>query len=231
MKLLHPVAVLGPRFALGAGVAALPVLFATFGAYTQPSNDTVRTAGVAVVFTGQFERVDAALRLLHRGLVRRVFISGLNAGAGIQPQTFIEQFSRRNPEIANLPALVACCVDWGVNANTTIQNADETACWLKQTNIAGPILLVTGRDHLARAALALRQSIGARQLILYPVSDSTVGEPYVKTRIIEALKFLGLAVAVHVPGYKSSALLHAQFARGCPSSFAAHSLTDSTRAE
>lgn len=218
-------------FSLGAGVAALPVLFATFGVYTQPSNDTVRAAGVGVVFTGQFERVDAALRLLHRGVVRRVFISGVNAGAGIQPQTFIEQFSRRNSEIASLPALVTCWVAWGVDANTTIQNADETACWLRHTKIASPILLVTGRDHLPRAALALRQSIGARQLIPYPVPDSAVGEPHVKTRIIEALKFLGLAVAVHVPGYKSSALLHAQFAQGCPSSFAAHSLTDSTRAE
>ena len=42
----------------------------------------------AIVFTGQFDRIDQALTLLERGTVDRIFISGVNLHAGI----FIDRF-------------------------------------------------------------------------------------------------------------------------------------------
>lgn len=51
------------------------------------------TAAAAVVFTGQFNRVNATLRLFEDGQITRLFISGVNPGAGIEAATFADQFN------------------------------------------------------------------------------------------------------------------------------------------
>ena len=139
------------RILLGLALVALTLGFAAFDSFSIPSEAEVRRASAAVVFTGAFERVDAGLQLVNAGAVPRLYVSGLNANAGILPARFVSHFSERNPNIADLRRLVECCVEWGELADNTFQNARDTKCWADRRGLTGPLLLITSRRHMARA--------------------------------------------------------------------------------
>lgn len=216
MKLHHACSSIALRALIAAGACALAITFAAFDEYRTPGPDELRRVSTAVVFTGQFERIDVALKMLARGDVRRLFISGVNAGAGLSTGSFVRQFSDRNSNIEDLRTLTDCCITWGTDAETTIQNADETKCWLASAIDTGPILLISGRQHLARASLALRAA-GIRQEILpYPVEEAADPQNGFRKRSLEFVKLVRLAMAAITPGYHSSVSLHGRFAAGCP---------------
>ena len=153
------------RIFLGAALVGVALDFFAFDSLSVPSDAEVRRAAAAVVFTGAFERVDAGLRLLEAGAVPRLYVSGVNANAGIPPARFVSQFSLRNPSIADLPRLVACCVEWGEDADNTLENAFDTKCWVDRRGVSGPLLLITSRRHMARALAALSGALPGRALI------------------------------------------------------------------
>jgi uncharacterized SAM-binding protein YcdF (DUF218 family) len=187
---------------------------AQFDAVSPPSDADVRRASAAVVFSGDFARIDEALKLLAAGRVRKVYISGFNAGAGLIKQKFVTQFSRRNPEIARLDKLVACCVEMGEAADSTIQNAMETQCWLTRRSIEGPILLVTSRMHMARALALLSRTAPDRDIIPFPVADDTSLSD--SERSEEYDKFVQTLMLVRVPGLLRLESFSGPFAAGCP---------------
>ena len=145
--------------------------YVSFDSFGIPSLDRIRQVSAAVVFTGQFQRVDVGLRLADTGDVPRLYISGVNGGAGLDPNHFVEQFSTRNPDIADLRRLVACCVEWGERADNTFQNAQDTKCWVDRRGLTGPLLLITSRRTLARATAALSGALPGRIIVPYPVED------------------------------------------------------------
>lgn len=186
--------VLAVRSTLAAALLAAMLYYCSFDAYERPSQIQSKTAEAAVVFTGQFDRIDEGLRLLAQGAIPRLFISGLNAGAGLDPSTFTEQFADRNSSFPRIPALIECCVQWGTNAENTIQNGLETACWLSSNKLNGPILLITSPTHMARANLALRSAGVKNPVIEYPTGQA---EPQdYKARQLEFVKLIGLALAL-----------------------------------
>jgi uncharacterized SAM-binding protein YcdF (DUF218 family) len=204
-----------PRAFCGASLALIVFGFAAFDSFSPPSAATLRSAHAAVVFTGQFERVDAGLRLLNAEEIPRLYISGVNAGAGINPATFVNQFSARNPEIPEIRRLVECCVEWGELADNTFQNARDTRCWAERRGVTGPLLLITSEQHLARAMAALSGTLPSFRIIPYPVQDTTpplVGE----TRMRAYIEYLGTLVAVRLPLWGQALQIYGPFARGCP---------------
>lgn len=201
---------------LGAALGiAFVIWFATFDSHVTPSRAAIEKTPTAIVFTGSFERIDAALRLLEDGLVRQVHISGLNPGAGLFPDTLAAQFAARNPDIRDVPRLVACCVSWDARADTTLQNAAETKCWLGQPPHRDAVLLVTSRLHMARASLALRRELRRVRVLPYPVEDQGP-EPSAQTRTMEFVKLLGTIVLKALPRIGPIAELYDPFADGCP---------------
>ena len=137
---------------LGLALIGVAVGYVSFDSFSIPSLERIRQVSAAVVFTGQFDRVDVGLRLADAGAVPRLYISGVNGNVGLDPAHFVEQFSIRNPDIADLRRLVACCVEWGERADNTFQNAQDTKCWVDRRGLAGPLLLITSRQHMARPA-------------------------------------------------------------------------------
>ena len=108
------------------------------------------------------------LRLADAGTVPRLYISGVNGNAGIDPARFVEQFSIRNAGIADLQRRVACCIEWGERADNTFDNAQDTKCWVGRRGLTGPLLLITSRQHMARAMAALSGALPDRVIVPYP---------------------------------------------------------------
>jgi uncharacterized SAM-binding protein YcdF (DUF218 family) len=199
---------------LGFTVVSGMVDYVSFDSFSVPSLDRIRQVSAAVVFTGQFERVDAGLRLADTDAVPRLYISGVNPNAGMNPAHFIEQFSTRNPDIADLRRLVACCVEWGQHADNTFQNAQDTKCWIERRGLAGPLLLITSRQTMARAMAAVSGVLRDRVIVPYPVEDGlpTVG----RNRIRAYLKYLVTIVAIRLPLTVGGQRVYGPFVDGCP---------------
>jgi uncharacterized SAM-binding protein YcdF (DUF218 family) len=127
-------------------------------------------AEIAIVFTGQFDRVDAGLALLEGAQVGKVFISGVNRGAGLSREGFAEQFAL-SPALRD--ALAQGRIILAPDATITLENAIETACWLAQQGEIRSVLLVTHRFHMPRAALALERAV-PWQIAVVPVFPEQV---------------------------------------------------------
>jgi len=188
---------------------------AQFEAFAPPSDAAIRRAAAAVVFTGDFARIDEALQLLAAGRVPRLYVSGVNGGAGLSRETFVAQFSKRNPGLTRLEKLVACCVEMGEGAENTFQNARETGCWLKLRAIKGPLLLVTSRTHMARALALLSRAAPGREITPFPVEDEMTRSD--DARSDEYLKFVQTLVLTRIPGLTGLDAFSGDFATGCPS--------------
>jgi uncharacterized SAM-binding protein YcdF (DUF218 family) len=124
----------------------------------------------AIVFTGQFDRVEAGLALLEREQVGMLFISGVNSGAGIRPEGFAEQFALA-PALRE--ALAQGRIILASDADTTLENAIETACWLAQQRQIRTVVLVTHRYHMPRASLALERAM-PWQITIVPIFPEQV---------------------------------------------------------
>ena len=146
--------------------------FAVFDEFEQTDIDFTSSDAVAIVFTGQFERLDSALELLAAGTVGKVFISGVNAGAGLDIRTLHAFLKKRNTEITDLERLLECCVMFGSAAENTNQNAAEAKCWVERIRPKGRVILVTSRLHMARALFALRVALPQYDITPYPVQTS-----------------------------------------------------------
>jgi uncharacterized SAM-binding protein YcdF (DUF218 family) len=200
---------------LGLALVDAVVGYVSFDSFSVPSLDRIHQVSAGVVFTGQFQRVDVGLRLADAGAVPRLYISGVNGGAGIDPAHFVEQFSIRNPDIADLRRLVACCVEWGERADNTFQNAQGTKCWIDRRGLTGSLLLITSRQHMARAMAALSGALPDRVIVPYPVEDGppTAG----RNRMRTYLKYLVTIVVARLPLIIDGQRVYGPFAEGCPS--------------
>ncbi len=142
---------------IGAVAVVLGALLLDFVNRATTPERTGDLPGTAVVFTGDFDRIRAGLDLLSEGRVDRLFITGVNGDAGLDPERFATQFS--------LPPEQVQWLDTGrivlaPDAHTTIENAWETGCWLDRQPDAGrAVALITSRSHMARASVALRNEL------------------------------------------------------------------------
>lgn len=138
------------RWLIVAAVLSLPVSFQLRSQDTAGS-DFPRTA---VVFTGQFDRVHLGLRLMEEDRIDRLYISGVNGGAGIEPATFAEQFEL-SPRLRK--ALRSGAITLAPRAQSTIENGYETTCWLRENPEIRAVTLITSQRHMARAFIALKR--------------------------------------------------------------------------
>lgn len=153
-------------------VMALPVVAAAdFARRTRSTFEPSGTPVPGVVFTGQFNRVDAGLGLLERGAVVPLLISGTNPGAGIPMAGFADQF-RLSPGVRR--ALADGTLVLSADAGNTLENAAETRRWLATQPLDRPVVLITSRFHLPRASLALERELGYRTVLRYGVPEESI---------------------------------------------------------
>jgi len=159
--------------------------------------DAADLPSTAVVFTGQFDRIALALSLFDQGQIDRIFISGVNSGAGITPQGFADQFQISSRARA---ALGAGQIILAPDANTTIENAMEVACWLDTQPSLREIVLITGRYHMPRASWALeRASAGSVSVRRLNPTEPTAGDTRSRRHLLELSKFGATVVFTSLP--------------------------------
>jgi uncharacterized SAM-binding protein YcdF (DUF218 family) len=140
----------------------------------------------AIVFTGQFDRVNTGLALLENGAVSTLFISGANAGAGILADEFAAQF---NLTVTQRVALAGGRIVLASGAENTIANALETRCWLvKRERSQDDVVLITSSGHLPRATLALERALGRG--VAGIASDAVESGRHIEASSSEILKFV-----------------------------------------
>lgn len=151
-----------------AGILTLGLAVADFARRMVSTFNPGRGTDLGVVFTGQFVRTDIGLRLLEDGQIKRLFISGVNIGAGMPPQNFVRQFKLS-------PALIQALGDGqlslGENGQDTLQNALETRCWLARFPSDQPVVLITSRWHMPRASIVLERTVRGNRIERYNVDD------------------------------------------------------------
>lgn len=158
---------------------------ADFAARSQPSEDNPALPVTAVVFTGQFDRIERGLALISAGKVERLFISGVNPKAGLVSDRFADRFaltSEQREWLGNGRIVLA------PEARTTLENARETACWLQRHPEIRSVALITSQRHLARASLALERAI-APVRVFRVASDAADSPLRVWRNLSEARKF------------------------------------------
>jgi uncharacterized SAM-binding protein YcdF (DUF218 family) len=140
------------------GIAAIMVAYLLYDFMSRTEISDVRDdlPSIAIVFTGDFDRIDLGLELLSSGRVERLFITGVNGDAGLNVNRFPKQFEL-SPEQASWIAegKIVLLPD----AHSTIENALETSCWLDQQAGIDRVALITSQPHMARASVALQHAI------------------------------------------------------------------------
>ena len=123
----------------------------------------------AIVFTGDFDRIDRGLALLSSQSIDRLFITGVNGDAGLSAERFATQFNLTNDQITWLTnGQIVLAPD----AHTTFENALEAGCWLDTQPHVDAVALITSRAHMARASAALAHNIWPTRVVRV-ISDPT----------------------------------------------------------
>jgi uncharacterized SAM-binding protein YcdF (DUF218 family) len=125
------------------------------------SQDWVSQADAVVVLTGGDHRIDTGIDLLSKGLGKRLFISG------VHQDVKIDAFIR----LKKLPKEWVNLIELGYQSTNTLENAKETAEWVKSRNFSS-IRLVTSNYHLRRSYLEFKTYLPHTKIILHPVETN-----------------------------------------------------------
>ena len=116
-----------------------------------------------IALTGGRNRIAEAVKLLEKGMADRLFISGVDKSISLE--------NIQNPQHLDLTRKMK--IDVGHNASNTIENAKETAQWIKQNNIKS-IRLVTSNYHVSRSLIEFREHNPDLEIILHPVYSEQI---------------------------------------------------------
>ena len=171
---------------IGLFVFAFVGMLVDFALRSRVIEHTDRLPSTAVVFTGQFDRIERGLDLLAAGQVQSLLISGVNPKAGLTVSGFADQFLLTADQRLWLET---GRITLAPDAHTTLENALETACWLEREPDVQSTALITSRRHMARASLALERAIGPVRVIRV-TSDPVEAHLAPWNNWVEARKFV-----------------------------------------
>lgn len=127
----------------------------------RPSSNLAVTDAI-VVLTGGKGRIGYGLSLLAEHKAHRLFISGV--GEQATPADVVRSTIQRS----NLPLFLDKVIVLGYSATSTIENAMETAQWMRKENLRS-LRLVTANYHMPRSLLEFRAAMPGITIIPDPV--------------------------------------------------------------
>ena len=118
-------------------------------------------ADAIVVLTGGSNRLDEGFDLLHKGMGKKLFISGVYRGVEVK------QLLNKWQKIDH--SGLDCCVTLGFEADDTVGNAHETLKWMQDEKFTSAYL-VTANYHMERAMLVFHTVAPEINITPWPVS-------------------------------------------------------------
>lgn len=132
----------------------------------QPTAFPEKAGGIVVYTGGGGNRIAAGMNLLRSGTGDRLLISGVN------PTISRDQIAVFWPgEIDQFN----CCVDLGIQAQSTVGNAQELEEWLTEHEFQS-IILVTSDFHMQRSLLETRRRLPMTAISAYPVHSDHLND-------------------------------------------------------
>jgi uncharacterized SAM-binding protein YcdF (DUF218 family) len=159
-------------------------LFLDFHSRSVVRTRKVEMPSTAIVFSGQFDRVELALKLFDTDEIDRIFVSGVNRGAGLDAQGFADRF-QASP--AARAAIARGKIILATRARSTFENALEAACWIRKQRDLDKVVLITGRLHMPRASVALENALRGSDVSVLRLSTDQSARAQLIAR--EFLKF------------------------------------------
>ncbi len=150
-----PVMAVAALLALAGGLVAFVVAIDRLAPPSGISADAL------VVLTGNHERIETGIALIQAGIAPRLLISGVDGEASAN-------VVRGHP---GGDSLFDCCIDFGLTARSTFDNAREARQWA-QGKAIGSLVVVTSDFHLPRAMIHFTRAFPRTTLIPYPVESS-----------------------------------------------------------
>lgn len=117
-----------------------------------------------VVLTGGADRIAEGARLLAQGHAQWLFISGVNPG--VKKAELLRVTGITEPALENNIVI-------GQFADTTRENAAETAAWMKSRGFRS-LRLVTANYHMRRSLLEFRRLMPEAEIVAHPVFPAPV---------------------------------------------------------
>jgi len=149
-----------------AAAAWVAGLFLFVADLPEPEAGAAPKADGVVVFTGRNgERLTAAMSLLAGGAGKRLLISGVN------PSVTRDDLAELWP---GEPAQFDCCVDLGLEAQTTTGNATELDAWTRANGFSS-LILVTSEFHMPRALVEAHERLPDVAITPFPVGSGLIG--------------------------------------------------------
>ncbi len=133
--------------------------------YTNEKTDAI------IVLTGETRRITDSIAELNKGNSPKLFISGVYLQAPISKvidKTIIEL--QKGKKLTTSPNLLKSKISTG-RAENTIENALESAVWVKNNNVES-IRLITSFYHMPRAKLLFKKYLPKTIIIHHPISFS-----------------------------------------------------------
>lgn len=131
--------------------------------------DDAAKADAIVVLTGGRNRLGEAVKLLNAQKADKMFVSGVFKGTSIK-----ELQKREDVEIFN-----SANVTLDKKSTNTVENAKETAQWIKEQNVRS-IYLVTSNYHMPRSMVEFHFYSPKLDIISYPVYSEKVEKKWWK---------------------------------------------------
>ncbi len=129
------------------------------GSIPRSVGDPDRETDAIVVLTGGSLRLETGFALLSRHLAEKLFVSGVQRGVDIDELLRVTGLTAQHME---------CCITLGYKAGDTVENARESATWLKANKIKS-IRLVTSGYHMPRSLLEFSETVPAVEIVPHPV--------------------------------------------------------------
>ena len=117
-------------------------------------------ADAIVVLTGGSNRLDEGFDLLHKGMGKKLFISGVYRG--VEVRQLLDKWQKADHSGLD------CCVTLGFEADDTVGNARETLKWMQDEKFTSAYL-VTANYHMERALLAFHAIAPGINITPWPV--------------------------------------------------------------
>jgi uncharacterized SAM-binding protein YcdF (DUF218 family) len=126
---------------------------------TGTTADNAPPTDAIVVLTGGSQRLESGLDLLRAGKGRMLFVTGVSRGVPLETLLRVS---------GNAPAWAICCVELGHEAKDTLDNALETARWMRQHGFKS-LRLVTAWYHMRRSLLEFDRVMPGTEILAAPV--------------------------------------------------------------